>query len=673
MASKSAQQTGTQDDTITRLTKKIKLYNDIYSNAIEEGSRQRKFSYGNQWDSNAQKIATNNNVAPLVQNEISKHIKAVIAEYSNNTPTPTSMATSPSQNPEEVELFNAVLDKTIKRADFSEKSSQAYEDALRTGCGAGLYFYTDYVNDHSFKQDVYVKYIDYTSVFFDPNAETPTKHDGNFCGYLERIPRDEFKATFPDIDVNKISNMPEPFGYYNQIKSNEDSQAITVAHIFEKDYKNHKIFYTSNDRVIESKDELMIGEKIIMQRNTKKQIIRTYMIDGLNVLKESIYPFKQFPIIYLSGYQTIIDGQVHVYSFGYDMEDMQRVKNWGLSQVGTMLLNLRKENFIVDTKGLSDDALKVYLNPLNQQGLLPYDSGQGQAKPERLPPPELSRTLVDLVGQSGKQIDSTLGRFEDVQGASSGDISGIARELSITQNNISLYFYVRNAVAATRQSCRLLSEMLPKIYAEERLFNTDIGTISLNTFGNNSDYKNLNIKNINVDDLVVDVKVGASFEIQKQQYMKAFSGLLEKMPPQLQAILLPDFLKLYEIPNTAAVTNKVQTYMKLTNPLIGDVMEGMPEDQIEEKVKNVQAQQQQQQQLMMQQLQQKQMIEQKELALKQQEQELEQMKALSSYQIDTERLDQNAIKMGLDQQRERDKSNAEVKKSLIDMMGRTQI
>ena len=664
------------DEKVEKLRKLVRSYTDIYSQAIEEGSRQRSFSYGQQWDSASSQLAENNNIKPLVQNEISKHLKAVIAEFSNNMPTPTSMATTPNQDPQDVELFNAIVDSSIKRSDFKEAIVQAYEDALRTGCGGAIYVYTDYQSDDSFKQEIYTKYIDYTSVFFDPYAKSSTKNDGDFCGYFQRMPVEEFEVMFPDVDVDNTQSIEKEWGYYNEISDTDNSKSITVAHIFVREYQSQTLYRTTNDRTIENEDELEDGEQVLMERESKKSVIKAYMMDGVNILSECDYPFDQMPVIYLSGYQTIIDSQIQPYSFGYDMEDMQRVKNWGLSQVGNMLLNLRKENFIVDIKDMTQEDLAIYTNPMLQQGILPFNSSHTSIPPTRIPAPELSQSLIGLISQTGQQIDSTMGRYEDVQGASNGNISGVARELSISQNNISIFFYVRNAVYTVTQMCRLITEIIPKIYVEERLIKTEMGTIGINS-AQSDNYKNLDMSKIDTKNLAVDVKVGASFEIQKQKYMERISQLIEKMPSQMQIILLPELLKLYDIPNTAAVNSKILSYMKLNSPQIAAIMEGIPDDQLEEHAKQAQAQQQQmiaaqqsEKQQAMQLEQQNQAYKQQELQLKEQSQKFDQLQAISQYQLDTEKLDQSAQQMNYDQRSEEMKTNAENKKSLVELLGK---
>jgi len=665
-----------EQDVLNRLKEKMNLYINIYQSAIEDGSNQRNFSYGSQWDDAARDLARANGISPLSQNEISKHIKAVVAEFSNNMPTPTVEAVSPKLNPKTADLFSAVINKTVNQNGFSEALTLAYEDALRTGCGGGIYVYTDFINDKTFKKDIYFKYISYTDLFFDPYAQLPNKSDGDFCGYLQRISTDEFKKMFPDINVDDVTNIDKPFGNYNKLsEKGEDYKSITVAHIFERQFEDKKLYLTNSGRTIEDKEDLKDDETIITSRTTKKSVIYSYVIDGHHILRKSLYPIDSLPLVYVSGYQAIINGAIKPYSFGYDVFDIQKIKNWGISQLANMLLNLRKENFVVDIKDMSEKMLLTFINPMMQQGCIPYDSSKNQP-PTQLRAPELSTTLINLIGDSSRQIDNILGRFEDVQGASKGEISGIARQLSIMQNNISLYFYVRHAVTAVCQVCKIISQFLPKTYVEERLITDENTKIVLNGTRDYDGMENLSLFNLNLNDLNVDVKVGPSFEIQKQQYMEAMAALIQKLPEPLNTVLLPDLLSLYEIPNSAAVNKKIEQVMKLTNPPIGEIMEGVSDEKLEEQAQSAKMQQQQtkamQQQLMQYEMQaqkSKQQIEQASLALKTQEQQLSQLKALSEYQVDTERLDQNAQKMALDQSNSEKRTTAEITKAYLDMMG----
>jgi len=663
-------------ETLDRLQAKMDSYIRFYTSAIQKGSEQRAFSYGDQWDSEAANLASRNNITPLTQNDISKHIKELVAEFCNNFPTPTSQALSPKLDEKTVDAFSAVIDDAIKQNGFEEALSLAYEDALRTGCGGAIYLYSDYIHEDQFKQDVYFKYISYTEVFFDPYAQLPTKADGDFCGYIKRLPMDEFKVMYPDIDPDNVVSVSQPFCNYNQLSdtAQDNDKSVTLAHMFERSWEDKTLYLTSDGRTITDEKELNQDERIIKTRQSKQSVINSYIMDGVHILKKTRHPLHTLPIIYVSGMQTIIDNEIRPFSFGYDVFDIQKVKNWTLSQVANMMLNLRKENFVVDIKDLSQEEMRVFINPLLQQGCIPYHSNKNQP-PQQLRPPELSETLLNLIGGTGKEIDNTLGRFEDVQGKSNADISGIARQLSISQNNISVYFYVRHAVAAVKQICQILAEFLPKIYVEERLIINGAQKVIVNPGRSYPDMESLVMADMTLSDLNVDVKVGASFEIQKQHYMEAMAQLIQKLPEPLNTVLLPNLLALYEIPNSADVNKKIEQVMKITNPTIGQIMEGISDEKLEEAMKQSQANMQQSQQLQ-QQMQQfelqaqqaKQQIAQAELALKAQQQKLEELKGLSDYQVDTERLDQQAQQMALTQQQNQQKTQAEITKAYLGMM-----
>jgi hypothetical protein len=575
-----------------RLNNKIKSYTNVFGQAIDEGSRQRRFIYGDQWSSDSREFAKKYNISPLVQNEIIKHIKALVAEFSNNFPNITSHAKASNSNANDVELFNAIINNIAKRQSTVEAITAAYEDAITTGCTAGLYLYTDYKNINSFEQEIFVKYIPYTSIIFDAYAESPTKYNGNICGYIIRLEENEYNAMFGKDSFNKNTSFGELYSSYDKIDNDTGIKGKTVAHIFEKIYYPIKMYLTNEQRIIYDEKELFDNERIIKERQSKKTKIFSYFLDGKSVLKMSPYPFDFLPVIGITGHQKIIDGIVKPYAFGYEVFDLQKLKNWSLAQIGSTMLNLRKENFLIDKRSVTKKELEVYKKPLLQQGCLFYDSAKGR-EPIQLRSSELSSSLLNVFTGSGASIDNTLGRFEDVQGASNGNISGIARKLSITQNNIAQYYYVRNAVLAIKTLCSNIAQMLPKIYVEERILQTDIGDILINKQSEDNRYKILNIIEIDHNAIDIEVEVGTSFEIEKQQYLENMIALISKMPQDAQVILLPELLSLYNIPNVAKINEKISRYLKYTQPILGKIMNDEMDQSIDQLIAKNQEKQEQ--------------------------------------------------------------------------------
>jgi len=677
-----------QDD-FDRLNKKIQNYINIYSTAIEKGSKQRAFTYGNQWTTESKQLATKNNVVPLTQNDISKHIKSIIGEFSNNFPTPTSTSLSPNVDADEVSFYNEIINSKVNDNEYTYAVNEAFEESMRTGCASGIYIYTDYKNEYSFIQDIFPRHISYTSLIFDPYAKMPTKEDANFCGYVTRLEEEEFESIFGKIKFKDTSSFSfgELYRSYNEIDDN-DCKGITVAHIFEKIFYKAKIYQTNEERIIYDKNELLENEYIIKERECKRSKIISYFMDGKSVLKKYEYPFERMPIVCINGYQSIINGVINPYSFGYDVMDLQRVKNWALSQIGSTILNLRKETFLVDKDSVSQKELNIYKNPLLQQGYLPYSGSKGQP-PKQLSPTELSQSLMGMIMSTTAYIDNTLGRFEDVQGKSNGNISGIARELSITQNNICQYFYVRNAVQAVKAICKNISEILPKIYVEERIIHTNIGKVFLNKMTEDTNIKTLDITKIDHKQISVDIKVGSSFEIQKEKYLNNMITLISNMPPEMQVILLPELLNLYEVPNSAKINEKISRYLKATQPMLDKIMNNESDEEVQKAMMQNEMQAAQAQQMDMQQKQldliQKQKLiealdEEKNLnkirqALDTRKQRFNELKGMGDFALDSEKVEQGNIKLqqsadkvALDRLNNISKVNAERTRSIVDLI-----
>jgi hypothetical protein len=146
---------------------------------------------------------------------------------------------------------------------------------------------------------------------------------------------------------------------------------------------------------------------------------------------------------------------------------------------------------------------------------------------------------------------------------------------------------------AIKTLCSNIAQMLPKIYVEERILQTDIGDILINKQSEDNRYKILNIIEIDHNAIDIEVEVGTSFEIEKQQYLENMIALISKMPQDAQVILLPELLSLYNIPNVAKINEKISRYLKYTQPILGKIMNDEMDQSIDQLIAKNQEKQEQ--------------------------------------------------------------------------------
>lgn len=662
---------------VKTIADKTSEYYQAYGNAISEGTNQRTFNYGQQWGEAERRRLDNNNIPPLVQNEISKHQKAQLAEFADNTPQPQVLPSDPDTPPRLVEAYQAIIRHVCDKSKQKGVFESAYEDALRTGCGGFVYVYTDYADDHSFKKDIYMKYADYTSGFFDPNANLITRADAEYCGYFQNISKDKFKKDYPSADPVSALNPFEGYLKYNPYTDDE----VILCHYFEKDYFKTTIYLTNLNRVVEKGEKLEKGEQIVKERVVVDYEIKGYICNANDIIGEMNFPIKRLPVVYVSGYQSIQNGIITPYSFGYDVQDAQRFKNIVISQLASMVLNMRKETHLWDKNTVTKETINALKNPLKQQGAFLFDSKLG-LPPTVLPAPQLSTTLIEVYSGLTQQIDSTLGRYEAVQGASSGqNISGVAEQLRINQGNINSYFYTKNVIASLNQISLILGDLIPLTYIEERTLYIKDKAVKLNNLDDDED-KVIDIGGIRSEDFQITIKAGASFEVQRQQYLDTLIQLVKQLPQPAQIVLLPEILNLMQLPNIGDITTKLENLLNLENPELYQIIKGATAEEIKASKTNQgpspqqQAMQAQQQaaQAATQQAQEELALKKVEIQQKQQtidlqaqKQRMEEVKTYGDYQLQAERNDDSRAETESHLEASTLKSHAEIAKASMDL------
>ena len=170
---------------------KIEKFRDWFKPNLDNYHTWFNFVMGNQWEDNEEDILRQYSKTPLVINKLSPLAKHVLGEQRQNTP---NLQAIPD---EETDVQTAqTRDALIKHIMFSSDAKHVYQNAFQQALigGFGAYYIdTDYVNNNSFDQEPIPTAIrDATKCYWDISAETPSKTDGMWAGFVIRMSREAF-------------------------------------------------------------------------------------------------------------------------------------------------------------------------------------------------------------------------------------------------------------------------------------------------------------------------------------------------------------------------------------------------------------------------------------------------------------------------------------------------
>ncbi len=669
-------------------------YYDTYSEYLTEASFQRSFGYGiTQWRSDQRELMRRLQIPTLQKNEMAKHIKSAVSEFAGNIPALEVKCYNPSTDSQIVKQYQQIVHSIDNAAEQVKVS--AYEGMLRTGLTPALFVTLDYDNDTTFNQSIKLRYIDYESFYFDVGSQTSTKEDASYVGYLRRVSKDHFKRQWPEAEANSVEALTATGNSADAWVWDNMEDEVILAHHFKKVYgKKRKIYLTSLGRTLDNREEVQPNEEIIDERECEDMHIECYLMSGSDILEEPIvYPVNFLPLVGCQGYQALVKGRIYPYSYGNELQDMQRLQNYVLSQIGAGTLYSRQSKTLWDKETLDKNTMNQLLTPGAPADIF-MDLSEVNKRPINWPAQQISPSLLQLYEGTSGQIDSTFGRYETSQGASSGSVTGIAKSMEINQANLPLYYYLQPMITALNRVGKILNHLIPEIYMDRHQIRGTNSQVEINTGDDTSLNFNEEFKE---EDYDIYIKAGASFTIQRETYRKSMEMIFKEAPAELKLLITPAMLQLMDVPNLPQLEDIYKKFIALMYPelygLLKDVSESEIETVVEEaKAKKEEAQQTQEQmqtamQEMAMQKEQQEMklqalraeveqrrvatqeaelqLKREELQLKDRRQEANELQNMSNYQVRTEEIDQRQRDNDTKLAEQHMKNKAEVIKAAI--------
>lgn len=536
----------------------LTIWDGYFNENVTRGKDDMNFCLRDQWTA-VERSEFNRLFKPAMTfNKIYDATKKIAGEQRKNKPDLIVRSLTGRATQEQINL-RADLVRTISYQSQNDLVYQtAFKSALMMGWGA-FEIEIDYENPRSFEQVIRFGLIpDATHTSFDPTAIKPHKGDGNFCSRRFVYTKEEFYATYPHIQ-NPVS--------YSDPRSLLDFQwetrdTIVVCKYAKKEWFPLKVYQLSNGMVV-TEDEwedmqkqvemvknlakeavivsgMILDEipKIISERNTQDYKIRQYKLTQNQIIEFQDWPSKYLPIIFVDGDSNFIQGQQYTRSFIHEAKDTQKFINYVGSEIAAEIKNRRREQWI----GTPDNIIgyeQIWRNPELQNGILisKPDPKTGQL-PQKLPPWELSQTLLLQYQRGTADLKEILGFFDENQGQASNAVSGVAISNRQYAGSMSAYVFFDNLNQAIEQSGRVVLDLLPIVYGgNERhviVSKKDGKTASVIL---NQQLPDGTITNaLEIGDYDIEIDAGPSFAVQKSASVQLMLQLCQANPQAFNLI-----------------------------------------------------------------------------------------------------------------------------------------
>lgn len=557
MAEKLAEAGIDEAEVLKKAREDLVLWDGYFGENVVRGKDDMNFVLRDQWSAVERSEFSRLFKPAMTFNKLYDTTKKVVGEQRKNKPDLMVRSLTGKASEKQIDL-RADLVRTISYQSQNDLVYQtAFRSALMMGYGA-FEICLDYESPKSFNQIIRYELIpDATRTSFDPTALKPHKGDGNFCARQYLYTKQEFYATFP--------NIQDPISYSDP-RSLLDFQwetrdTIVVCKYARKEWFPIKLYLLSDGRSVteDEWDEMqkdiklqkeladaseIVGDiirktipTIVGERMSKDYKIRQYILTQNQIIEFTEWPSKYLPIIFVDGDSNFINGQQYTRSFIHEAKDAQKFVNYVGSEIAAEIKNRRREQWL----GTPDNILgneQMWRNPELQAGMLVAkpDPKTG-AMPQKLPPWELSQTLLAQFQRGSQDMREILG-FSENEALQGHDMSGKARRERKLEGSMSAYVFFDNLNQAIEQGGRVVLDLLPVIAGNDErhmvVTKADGRTesITLNKIIGEKDGNKVRDEETMLlgGDYDVEIDTGPSFAVQKDLALEFFQQTLQANP-----------------------------------------------------------------------------------------------------------------------------------------------
>lgn len=473
----------------------------------------------------------------------------------------------------------------VRHVEYISNATTAYDKASETQVEGGVGYWrvvTDYENDDSFDQEIYIRRVsDPLTIFTDPDAKEADGSDARFGFVFEDVPRDEFLDEYPD-DEDIITQAA--LGYGNGWI---DKDHVRVAEYYKQIEKKDKLVaFTSPET-----KELMTMRKSDIPQDIYKALkeandpnfktrdiidheVKWYKIVGDKIVDRADWLGKYIPIVKIVGTETIINGIMDRKGHTRSSKDPQRMYNyWSSCGVEQGALQT-KTPWLAPAEAI--EGYENYWRTANtvNYSVLPYnalrDDGSQIPTPTRTDPPVMASAYLEGMKVSANEMMMASGQYEATMGEKSNETSGKAISERQRQGDTATYHFIDNLAIGIRYTGKILIDLIPKVYDTKRVRKilAKDGTETEVTIDPQAKqaFQATQLKdgkaiaaifNPSVGKYDVQADVGPNYATQRQEAFNAFSNIAAQSP-ELMGVIGDLLFKSADFPGADEIAERLE-------------------------------------------------------------------------------------------------------------------
>jgi hypothetical protein len=528
-------------DFLATAKERFRLCDEQTSHIRIAAKEDAEFELGEQWPEDIKRKREKKNRPCLTINRTASFTNQVINDNRQNRPSMKVRPADSQTDPKTADVINGLIRHVQYDSDAETAFDTAFDHAVTTSMGF-FRVTTDYVDETSFDQEIKIDRIDNQfSVYYPVHlCHKADYSDAPYCFITSKMSKSEYRRRFGDDPDNWDLNGE---GDTDTQWLTDDSVVIAEYFVVEETYSKLYLVRDENGNLV-TVDRVPKGYKAERERDVPTQKIKWYLINGKKILDEKDWPGKYIPVIPVLGKEICLDGKKHYKSLIRDAKDPQRMYNFWFTAY-TEQIALAPKAPMIGAKGqfeglehkwrTANEENYPYLeyNPQSHQGAL-------VPAPQRQPAPSPSSAYTDMLNIAVDNLKATTGIFDASLGASGNETSGRAIIARQRQGNTANFHFTDNQTRALRYCCRILVDLIPKIYDTARairIVGEDMAdkVVMVNQLYLDETTGEERLYDLTVGKYDVIVDVGPSYATKRQEAADALLQFVQAYPPAAQA------------------------------------------------------------------------------------------------------------------------------------------
>jgi len=582
----------------------LKFANDADSNNRSEALEDLKFAAGDQWPVEIQNSRTLEARPCLTINKVDAYCRQIANQQRQQRPRMKAHGMNTEADAHMADVISGIFRHIEVQSDADAAYDTAFDFAVRMGWGF-FRITTDYRNDDSFDQEIYIKPVDNPfTVYFDPNSTMPDGSDAEKVLITTVMSKEAFRKQYPNAD--------DGTGFVQRGTGDTNAEwvmkeDIRIAEYFYVERETATLVMLSDGTTAyqdEITDEIKLamekqGITIADKRPSIRKVVKWVKLTGIEILEESVWAGKYIPIIPVYGQMLTVENKRKKFGLVRMAKDPQRMYNfWTTSITESVALAPKAKWLLAEGQDEGHENEWAMAN-IKSMPVLRYKQtdidGRPAPAPTRLQPEPPPTGIMAAAAGITADLQQVVGIFDPSQ-LPTGNISGKALQGQQQQVDMTNFHYYDNLTRSIRQCGRVILDLIPKIYDRERVLRIigDDGKpelLTINRYGPDEDGVNRVLNDVTIGEYDVVMETGPGYNSKRSEAVDSMMAVIAADPtlmPQIGDLVFRNM----DFPGAETIADR----LAVNNPLaqVDDKSKIPPQVQMQLKQQAAQLQQAQQ-------------------------------------------------------------------------------